>query len=79
MLNYTCKCGNTRVTSSMGVPECEGCEDCGSNLVMVNLQNVLAFDTPAPHEPAIRYDMLTGEPIQYCKKCLQTIIETTTE
>lgn len=73
MRSLRCKCGQTTASSSMSVPRCIVCENCGTTLA----GSPSAHETPAPHEWEERWriDAKTGERSQerVCINCALTV------
>jgi hypothetical protein len=57
MQYYRCKCGSSESHTSMGVPRCESCPKCGSDLA----QHPDDHREPAAHRWAPDFDSHTGE------------------
>lgn len=66
MQYYRCKCGSTKSWTSMGVPRCIACHECGSDLAQASTEHA----EPAPHRWETRYDAETGKPYESCRGCL---------
>ena len=62
---YRCKCGETTAHTTMGVPRCDRCAKCGSDLA----QSPGTHSDPTPHAYATKYDRDTGAPYEVCTTC----------
>lgn len=66
MLYYRCKCGKRTAWSSMGVEDCNGCEECKTTLAT----GPDSHRPLADHKWELRYDQHTGQPKEYiCINC----------
>lgn len=65
-----CKCGKVTCWTSMGHPECQGCEECNTTLA----ESPDGHSTPAPHEWREEWaiDKQTGDrwKVRVCLNCL---------
>lgn len=72
MKYFRCKCGKHTAWSSMGVAECEGCDECKTTLA----ESPSGHDAIAEHDWEDRWaiDEKTGERWieQVCRKCSTT-------
>jgi hypothetical protein len=62
---YRCKCGATTAHTTMGVPRCDRCPKCGSDLA----QSPSHHSDPEPHKWVTKYDRDTGAPYEVCTSC----------
>lgn len=68
MIGYRCKCGKCTGWSSMGMSDCQGCEECNTTLA----SHPEGHKELAPHEYEIMYYQHTGKPYKICKNCMKT-------
>ncbi len=66
MQTYRCKCGESKVISSIGVPACETCDKCGSTFATYPS----FLPEQIPHNLKTQYDQNTGKPYQICTRCM---------
>lgn len=64
---YRCKCGNATSWTSMGVPACMACDECGSSLA----QSPGGHADTKPHDYVVRYEHNTGRPYEMCRVCMR--------
>lgn len=64
---YRCKCGSSTSYTSMGVPRCESCPKCGSDLA----QGPSEHRDPEPHRWVPQFDPNTGaRKADVCTACM---------
>lgn len=71
MQYYRCKCGKREAWSSMGVTQCQGCPECGTNLT----QHPDDHKDPLPHDYSSHIEQMgPAGPIQVpvCRYCHKT-------
>jgi hypothetical protein len=67
MIGYRCQCGKRTASSSMGVQDCEGCDECKTTYAT----------NPDGHKPLeahvwmTRYNQTTGKPFKVCNNCMR--------
>jgi len=67
MQTLRCKCGKITGWSSMGTPDCQGCEDCKTTLAA----SPEGHRELMPHDWKIYFNDVTGKPYNICKACGQ--------
>lgn len=66
MLVYKCQCGDQRMYTSVGVPPCSKCTNCGSGFAPLGCE---VTEAPEDHVFVIRYNELSGVPYEICQRC----------
>lgn len=69
MKYYRCSCGHTLWFTSIGVPNCSKCPECGSSYMKDPITG--KYLPVLPHDWVKRYDESSGEPYQICSKCME--------
>lgn len=67
MREYQCKCGKSTAYGSMGQGACDGCSECGTQLMPVGYPG--EFPLSEPHDWRKKYHEDTGIPYRRCARC----------
>lgn len=65
MQHLRCKCGKATCMTSMGVPNCQGCEECKTTYSF----HPDYHEELAPHDWIEKFNSDTGKPYKMCNRC----------